>query len=149
MPDHIPIDVAKGIAESQGCSQVILLAWDGTTAHVVTYGKSIEDCAQAAEGGNRIKQGLGWPDSKCHDEPERVIELRRERDAWEETAARNCRDAEYYRSLVVLIGQMLGPSAYVSDDGSVQTSVLCAKVPELVRGLVQRFNTFVRTGRAE
>jgi hypothetical protein len=34
--------------------------------------------------------------------------------------------------MVIKIGAMLGPDAYISDDGSVQDSVLCAKVPELV-----------------
>lgn len=57
--------------------------------------------------------------------------LSRERDAWMETANQQARNAQYYRGLVVKIGQMLGQSAYTSDDGSVQ-DVLCDKVPELV-----------------
>lgn len=51
---------------------------------------------------------------------------------WHDTAAQHCRNEEYYRGLVIEIGKMLGPEVYVSDDGSVQHDVLCAKVPELV-----------------
>lgn len=51
---------------------------------------------------------------------------------WYDTAAQFARNADYYRGLVVQIGKMLGPEAYISDDGSVQDDVLCAKVPELV-----------------
>ncbi len=51
---------------------------------------------------------------------------------WYNTAAEMSRNADYYRGLVVQIGKMLGEEAYISDDGSVQDDVLCAKVPELV-----------------
>ena len=53
-------------------------------------------------------------------------------DAWYDTAAQMSRNADYYRGLVVQIGKMFGAEAYISDDGSVQDDVLCAKVPELV-----------------
>jgi hypothetical protein len=52
--------------------------------------------------------------------------------AWYDTAAQMSRNADYYRGLVVQIGQMFGAEAYISDDGSVQDDVLCAKVPEMV-----------------
>ena len=52
--------------------------------------------------------------------------------AWRESAAQMSRNAEYYRGLVVKIGEMFGEAAYISDDGSKQQDVLCAKVPELV-----------------
>lgn len=55
-----------------------------------------------------------------------------ERNNWVESAMMFSRNEDYYRGLVVKIGEMLGPEAYVSDDGSVQQDVLCAKVPELV-----------------
>lgn len=53
--------------------------------------------------------------------------------AWYDTAAQHARNEEYYRGLVQEIGEMLGADAFVSDDGSIQQDVLCAKVPELVR----------------
>ena len=56
---------------------------------------------------------------------------------WYDTAAQHARNEEYYRGLVIQIGEMLGDEAYISDDGSVQQDVLCAKVPELVRALTQ------------
>lgn len=52
--------------------------------------------------------------------------------AWYDTAAQMSRNADYYRGLVVKIGKMFGKEAYISDDGSIQDDVLCAKVPELV-----------------
>lgn len=52
---------------------------------------------------------------------------------WYDTAAQHARNEEYYRGLVKEIGLMLGDEAFISDDGSVQDDVLCAKVPELVR----------------
>jgi len=52
---------------------------------------------------------------------------------WCDTAAQHCRNEEYYRGLVVKIGELFGEAAYISDDGSRQEDVLCAKVPELVR----------------
>ena len=51
---------------------------------------------------------------------------------WYDTAAQMSRNADYYRGLVEKIGKMLGKEAYISDDGSVQEDILCAKVPELV-----------------
>jgi len=57
-------------------------------------------------------------------------------DAWIETARQHANNEDYYRGLLDRIGERLGPSAYVSDDGSVQDSVLRAKVPELVSALL-------------
>ena len=54
-------------------------------------------------------------------------------DNWEETARQNQLNTDYYHSLVEEIGKELGQEAYISDDGSIQQDVICAKVPELVR----------------
>lgn len=56
---------------------------------------------------------------------------------WYDTAAQFSRNADYYRGIVQEIGAMLGDEAFISDDGSVQDSVLCAKVPELVRARLE------------
>ena len=58
--------------------------------------------------------------------------------AWWETAAMAFRNADYYRGLMIEIGKMLGDEAYISDDGSRQDEVLCAKVPELVKRLLNK-----------
>lgn len=52
---------------------------------------------------------------------------------WHDTAEQYARNAEYYRGLVNEIGLMLGDEVFISDDGSRQEDVLCAKVPQLVR----------------
>lgn len=53
--------------------------------------------------------------------------------AWMAHAAGYARDVDFYRGLVVQIGEMLGKAAYTADDGSISEDVLCIKVPELVR----------------
>ena len=73
---RLPIESAKSIAQKYNLRQVILCAWDGETTHIVTYGKSVEDCAQAATGGNILKQKWGWPE--CNDQPSRVKTLEQE-----------------------------------------------------------------------
>lgn len=52
------------------------------------------------------------------------------RKAWTETARMHAKNEAYYRDLIVrtLSGT---PAAFVSDDGSVQQDVICAKLPEL------------------
>ncbi len=76
MPERLPIQDAKELAHKRGLRQVILLAWDGSRSHVVTYGKSEEDCDQAAMGGAKMKKLMGWPD--WNQEPSRVKRLRTE-----------------------------------------------------------------------
>lgn len=69
MNKRIPIKAAKDFAKQFGLAQVIIVAWEVdekarcAQTHVVTYGKTKEDCVQAAEGGNKVKKALGWPDS--------------------------------------------------------------------------------------
>jgi hypothetical protein len=72
-PVRIPITVAQRIAKEFACSQVIVLAFhpgSGQT-HVVTYGRSQIDCEQAAAGGNRMKEVMGWPPDQCQAKPAR------------------------------------------------------------------------------
>jgi hypothetical protein len=73
MPERLPIQDAKEIAQKRGLRQVILLAWDGERSHVVTYGKSVEDCDQAAQGGEKMKKLMGWPNWEA--QPSRVKKL--------------------------------------------------------------------------
>lgn len=58
----IPISAAQALAESLELRQVIIVAWDGADTHVVTYGGSVIDSANAAAGGNMVKKALGWPE---------------------------------------------------------------------------------------
>jgi hypothetical protein len=76
MPKRMPISSAKDIANKFDCKQVIIAAWDGERTHIVTYGKSAEDCDQAAQGGNLIKKAMGWPKSMLNDEPSRIIKMK-------------------------------------------------------------------------
>jgi hypothetical protein len=72
----IPISAAEKFGIEQRLKQVIIFGWDGKETHVVTWGKSIKDCAQAAAGGNKIKSNWGWPEEMMA-EPARVTELKK------------------------------------------------------------------------
>lgn len=76
---RLPIQDAKAIADKRGLRQVILLAWDGVRSHVVTYGKSIEDCDQAAQGGERMKKIMGWPNWEAKPSRVKALEAQLER----------------------------------------------------------------------
>jgi hypothetical protein len=65
--------------------------------------------------------------------PTETEKLRRERDNWIATAEQEGRNTQYYRGLLMSIGEMLGDEAKTCDDGSMADSVLCAKIPDLVR----------------
>lgn len=67
-------------------------------------------------------------------------ELDRSVKAWNETAAQAARDREYYRGLVIRIGNLFGEAAKTCDDGSKSEDVLVAKVPELVEELCKEKN---------
>ena len=75
MSKRIPISWAKKIANELGYTQVVIHAYDGETGtqHVTTYGKSLEDCDNAAKGGNAIKKLLNWDEELCDAKPSRVI----------------------------------------------------------------------------
>ena len=71
-----------------------------------------------------------------------IERLTRERDNWIETSAQDCRNTEYYRGLVVQIGETIGEQAYIADDGIKHPDVLCAKVPELITALQSERDKF-------
>jgi hypothetical protein len=75
---RVPIAAAKRLAEAYGQSQVIIVTWDKHRGvqQVATYGVSLTDSTQAAQGGNRVKVALGWPESLCAAEPARVKRAR-------------------------------------------------------------------------
>jgi len=73
--DRLPVIAAENIARNHDFLQVIVLAWDGQQTCVATYGTTDEQSAQAAEGGNRIKRALGWPETMCRAESAKVAAL--------------------------------------------------------------------------
>jgi len=70
---RIPIAAAKAFAKQHRLKQVVIMAWDGAQMHVVTYGGSIVDSAQAAAGGNFLKKALGFPAEACQAIPAKVV----------------------------------------------------------------------------
>lgn len=100
MRKRMPIKAAKDVARVYGQDQVILMTYDKATnlVHVVSYGKTVEDCDLAAQSGNRLKRLLGWPEAMSGVVPSRVAKLEAERDALAarvrvlEEALRSCRN---------------------------------------------------------
>lgn len=74
MPAKLPVAAAKMVGKKYECDQVIVAAWDGEATHIVSWGLTTEDCAQAAQGANKIKDALGWP-ADLRAEPPRVRTL--------------------------------------------------------------------------
>lgn len=73
---RIPIERLKELSKRYDLSHLILFAYhpESNAHHIVTYGKSIEGCGQAADFGNKLKEALGWPDS-LQAQPSRVKRL--------------------------------------------------------------------------
>lgn len=69
----IPIEAAKRIANDYEYPEVVIFAYDppSRNQHVTTYGKTVEQCKDAAQAGNYLKKALGWPDELCHAKPSR------------------------------------------------------------------------------
>ena len=65
----------------------------------------------------------------------REREARNGAELWKDTAMQERRNVEYYRGLLVRIGDTFGVAARAQDDGGTTEGVLCAKVPELVVSL--------------
>lgn len=72
----------------------------------------------------------------CESVMKEIEREQRHTDAWMNTAAQHLRNECYYRGIIQDIGELFGEDAFISDDGSRQQDVLCAKVLDLVRGVV-------------
>lgn len=70
----IPIQAAKNISSKYEYPEVVIFAYDLETGkqHVTTYGKSKEQCIDAAKAGNHLKRHLGWPENMCNAKPSRT-----------------------------------------------------------------------------
>jgi hypothetical protein len=71
---RLPIEAAKALAKKYNQAQVILVTWDALdhVIHTVSYGKTTDDCAQAALGANLVRETLGFPEEDCHEVPYRA-----------------------------------------------------------------------------
>jgi hypothetical protein len=70
--NRIPPERLEEFARALGLQQTILVGWANGTTHVVTWGDSLVDSAQAAQGGNFVKKALGFPECACMDLSPRV-----------------------------------------------------------------------------
>lgn len=100
--------------------------------------KAVRDMLETAKGATRLHGGMNLvtlDEGIFMEALAEIDRLRGEAEAWEQTAAQHLRNENYYRGLVVSIGEGFGAAARTSDDGSAQDGVLCAKVPELVAAM--------------
>jgi len=92
-------------------------------------------------GVTRMKTKYNWMEeartvaSHCYGDVQSVT---KELALWMKTASEHQTNTEYYRDLLEKCGKSIGESAYVCDDGTKSESVLCAKIPELVEGLLNQ-----------
>jgi hypothetical protein len=71
----IPIRVLRDFAKKYGYTHILMFATDeNMRQYVATYGRSITDCDEVAQAGDRLKNALGWPES-LHAAPSRVRAL--------------------------------------------------------------------------
>lgn len=77
---RIPIERMKELAKQYDLSHIILFAHqgNGNMHHIVTYGKTVEGCGQAADFGNKLKEALGWPEELLCEQPSRVKRLKKQ-----------------------------------------------------------------------
>lgn len=62
-PQRIPIGALADLAVKHKGTQAILLLHDAEdNDHIVTWGKATEQCENAANIGNQLKDLLGWPE---------------------------------------------------------------------------------------
>jgi hypothetical protein len=71
---RIPISAAKRISVDYNFPEVIIFAYDPVSGdqHVTTYGRTLEQCKDAAKAGNYLKKALGWPEKLCNTQPARA-----------------------------------------------------------------------------
>jgi len=75
MSKNILISDLKAIAKKGGYDHVICFATADRRQFVATFGTTIEYCDQAAQFGDKLKDGLGWPKS-LHAMPSRVKQFK-------------------------------------------------------------------------
>ena len=135
------------VAAAQANQLTIKCAYCGTLFTAGTQEKLdelIRDHVQACEKNPLVQQLKSAYTSNAqwnclHEIVERRAEENlRNANHWQEVARMHAKNEEYYRGLVVQIGDAMGHDAYVADDGTVSDDVLCAKVPELVVSMMTR-----------
>lgn len=73
---NIPVKALKEISRKYGYDHIICFATKGKMQYVATYGTTIQACDEAAQFGDKMKDGLGWPES-LHAAPSRVRALQK------------------------------------------------------------------------
>lgn len=88
----------------------------------------------------KFQHADGIPQSSHLDfdnEPNHIEVLTRSRDGWQMTAEQAQRGSDYYRGLLVQIGELIGKEAMTGDSGMVFDSVAIYRVPDLVKALIE------------
>jgi hypothetical protein len=68
--DKISIKKVKEIREELGATHLIIFAIDADKIqHIATHGLTEQNANEAAEGGDRLRAALGWPEKLCKVKP--------------------------------------------------------------------------------
>lgn len=70
----IPVKALKEMSKAYKLDHIIVFATGEKTQYIATYGRTIDECSEAADFGNVLKDKLGWPES-LHQQPSRVRKL--------------------------------------------------------------------------
>lgn len=70
----IPVTRLKQMSKDFGLDHIIVFATGNKKMFIATYGRTVEECSEAADFGNRLKDVMGWPES-LHQQPSRVKRL--------------------------------------------------------------------------
>lgn len=101
----IPPEQLERFARELGLTQAILVGWQpGVATHVVTWGDSLTDSAQAGQGGAAIKRALGFPETLCRALSPRVAAALRAYDA--EVTGRRDEVTRLHRELAALRAEL-------------------------------------------
>lgn len=86
MKNRIPVAAAQRVAEQFDLTQCLLIGWDGTNTHIVTYGRSKADCEAAAQAqefwAGRIREFSFEEKPEGRSEDAFLQEVRAARDVW-------------------------------------------------------------------
>ncbi|MEN6434172.1 MAG: hypothetical protein ABFD06_15170 [Smithella sp.] len=68
---EITISMAEKISKETGYDEIVIFGYNPISKqqHVTTFGKTKEQCIDAAKAGNFLKKALGWPDELCKSKP--------------------------------------------------------------------------------
>ncbi len=73
----ISIKSLKELSQQYNLDHIIVFATEGKEQFIATFGRNLQECDEAAQFGDKLKDTMGWPES-LHASPSRVKALQKE-----------------------------------------------------------------------